>query len=76
MGWCSGSRLFADVITALQPRVGHQIRREIYKELICSFENFDCDTLDEGYLEGDKAFDEIWEEMGRVEIFDEEREEK
>lgn len=48
MGWSSGSSLFSDVAEIIADNVDDDARKLImYKRLIESFQNHDCDTLDE-----------------------------
>lgn len=62
MGWASGSRLFGDVIKAIQPRVPDRaVRKAIYQDLMEAFEDMDWDTLDE-CLGKDEVYDEIFNE--------------
>lgn len=63
MGWAGGSRLFSEVISAIQPEIENaETRKEIYKKLIDAFEEEDCDTLNECCGE-DQAYDEAFEEL-------------
>ena len=57
MGWASGSRLYSEIITALQTHVPNKTKRQaIHKDLILAFEAEDWDTEDE-CLGEDPAFD-------------------
>jgi hypothetical protein len=58
MGWCSGGRLFDDVIDTLKKNVSDEDERKaVYLDLIVAFENFDCDVLQE-CMGVDDMFDE------------------
>jgi hypothetical protein len=48
MGWSTGSRLMSEVIEACESLISnYDIRVELYKQFINSFEDYDCDNLDE-----------------------------
>lgn len=57
MGWASGSSLMDEIIdAAIEVGIDEVTRREFYEKIIESFEDQDCDTLQE--CEGkDTAFD-------------------
>lgn len=59
MGWSTGSAIMADVMGALQKsKAAPKVRRELYKALIPSFLDYDCDTLYECRGE-DTEFDRV-----------------
>jgi hypothetical protein len=63
MGWASGSSLMSDIIATIQENVDdHDIRVQIYVDIINAFEDKDADTLDE-CLDEDEAFDEAYTEV-------------
>jgi hypothetical protein len=63
MSWANGSRIFSDIIEALNELdIDDETRTEIYGSLIEIFENYDCDTLDE-CLQEDNAFDSAYLEL-------------
>lgn len=63
MGWSSGSSLFSDIIIALNEKdLEEDVRKKVYESLIPSFEEMDCDTLEECMGEDD-AFDEAYKEL-------------
>jgi hypothetical protein len=58
MGWCSGSRLFGEVIDTVQSHVADKTARvDIYVDLIQAFEEADWDTQNE-CIGQDPAYDE------------------
>lgn len=60
MGWGSGSRLFSEIIEAtVDVGIDKVTRKELYEKYMESFEDADCDTLDE-CVGIDDAFDEVW----------------
>lgn len=62
MGWSSGSGLAHDLIVTIKKNVKDKdTRRKIYVVLIDSFENYDCDTLNE-CVGIDPVFDEFFPE--------------
>jgi len=70
MGWSSGSSLFSDVAEIIADNVDDDARKLImYKRLIESFINHDCDILDE-CDSSDPVLKEVFKEMGLIE-FDE-----
>jgi hypothetical protein len=63
MGWTSGSSLACDLIVAAKSIISNEDeRKDFYEQLILSFEEADCDTLDE-CVGIDEAFDEIWDSL-------------
>jgi hypothetical protein len=63
MSWSSGSLIFRDLINALNDaEVDDSVRSQIYEAMIQTFEDYDCDTLDE-CLGKDKIFDEVYKEL-------------
>lgn len=63
MSWSSGSYIFGELIDALQETsLGDDERKVLYKTMIDTFTDFDCDTLDE--CKGkDLAFDEVFDSI-------------
>jgi hypothetical protein len=60
MGWGSGSGLMSSIIDAIQEEeIDDTVRQTIYQILIESFEDYDCDTLDE-CVGTDPAFDKAY----------------
>ena len=66
MGWASGSDVFSGIIETLKPKVGDNLRKGIYLDLIPVFENHDCDTLSD-CLGEDDAFDAAYTELNPTE---------
>jgi len=63
MGWNSGSSLFSDVAEIIAENViDDNVRKLIYMGLIESFQNHDCDTLDE-CMDIDPALDKLLEAL-------------
>lgn len=63
MGWSSGSTIFSQIISAIQPEIKNVNKRKaIYIKLIAAFENADWDTLDE-CLGEDPAYDKAIKEL-------------
>jgi len=72
MGWSSGSLLFSDVAEIIADNVDDDARKLImYKRLIESFQNHDCDTLDE-CTDIDPVLDTLLEEIFESEEDDDE----
>jgi len=72
MGWSSGSSLFSDVAEIIADNVDDDARKLImYKRLIESFQNHDCDTLDE-CTDIDPVLDTLLEEIFESEEEDDE----
>lgn len=64
MGWASGSGLMEDIICNLKLEIeDYDTRIRIYKVLITSFEEYDCDTLME-CINVDDAFDDAYASFG------------
>jgi len=62
MGWSGGTRIACDMIRSIEDNVDLQYTRvKIYKELIATLEDEDCDNLEECIGISD-AFDEALEE--------------
>ena len=60
MSWHSGSRLFSEIISVIKDNITDDlVRKEIYLNLISTFEDADCDTLFECIGEDD-AFDDAY----------------
>ena len=62
MGWASGSRLLSACIQDVELTVPEPYRKALYKRLIMSFEDKDCDTIDECLGDYD-LFDEAYYEL-------------
>jgi hypothetical protein len=63
MSWGKGSELFSDVVEIIAENVvDDNVRKLIYMRLIESFQNYDCDTLDE-CTDIDPVLDILLEEM-------------
>jgi hypothetical protein len=63
MGWSSGSRLMAEIVSSIEDTVeSHVCRVELYEKIIENFVNEDCDTLDECLGIYD-AFDEAYRNL-------------
>ena len=63
MGWSSGSSLFSDVAEIIAENVvDDNVRKLIYMRLIESFQNYDCDTLDE-CIDIDPVLDKLLEAL-------------
>lgn len=72
MGWSSGSMLASELIeNAMSNIPDPEARSSFYRDMISSFENYDCDTLDE-CLGVDEAFDLVYKELYGFEDEDEE----
>ena len=79
MSWSSGSSLFSDVAEIIAENVvDDNVRKLIYMRLIESFQNYDCDTLDEctdidpvldtlleALVEEDEEDEDEWPDGGR-----------
>lgn len=61
MSWKSGSEIMSQIISHVKDKMDAEDRETLYKELITSFEDRDCDTLYE-CLEEDSAFDKVFKE--------------
>lgn len=60
MGWASGSSLFSDIIDAVvECEIDDETRKMLYEKLIPTFEDEDCDTLDE-CVGKDSMFDSVF----------------
>lgn len=64
MGFSGGNCIARDMMNAMMDcgEFTHDLRKYVYKALIPSIEDQDCDTLDE-LLGCDDAFDEVWDEL-------------
>lgn len=63
MGWSSGSLIFRDLInTLVDAEIEDEVRSQIYESMIQTFEDYDCDNLDE-CLGKDKVFDDVFKEL-------------
>lgn len=47
MGWASGSELLKNIVGILDKNLAPNVRVNVYRQLIRSFQSFDCDTIDE-----------------------------
>lgn len=66
MGWSSGSSLFSDVAEIIAENVvDDSVRKLIYMGLIESFQNHDCDTLDE-CTDIDPVLDKLLEALALI----------
>ena len=66
MGWATGSMIMSAFVDELEDSsLGHTQRVLVYELLIDTFENYDCDTLDE-CIGSDSAFDEAWVNTGHT----------
>ena len=64
MGWATGSSLMEDVIYGIKIEIDDfDTRVKVYKVLITSFEEYDCDTLQE-CIGLDDAFDDAYASFG------------
>ena len=60
MSWSRGSELFSNIIDIIKTNgVDFETRKSIYEQMIESFMNLDCNTLNECIGE-DRAFDAVW----------------
>lgn len=63
MGWGSGSRLAGELVIIAKDVISDETEREsFYEQMIASFEDFDCDTLDE-CLGIDVVYDDVWNRL-------------
>ena len=70
MSWSEGSRLFTRVAEIIESVVTNQSdRKEIYEMLIETFQDHDCDTLDE-CMGIDPILDELLDELLEDEDYD------
>lgn len=61
MGWASGASLLSDVVGSLVRNVPDvETRKKVYRDLISSFRNEDCDV--EECMGEDDAFDQVIED--------------
>lgn len=72
MGWSTGANIFAEVAEIIFDKVGDEDdRKEMYKELVELFQDYDCDNLNE--CQGiDFVLDEVLAEVGLIELDEEE----
>jgi hypothetical protein len=63
MGWGRGSEIMSEIIDTIQNNVKDKnTRKLIYKELVETFESYDCDTLEE-CLAMDDIYDKALKEI-------------
>lgn len=63
MGWSTGSMLASEIIENAMRNIADPTARSVfYRDMIESFESYDCDTLDE-CLGVDEAFDLVYKEL-------------
>jgi hypothetical protein len=61
MSWSGGSEIMSQIISNIKDKMDPEDRETLYKELITSFEDKDCDTLYE-CLNEDSVFDKVYKE--------------
>ena len=63
MGWSNGSELMGSIISSLnKSQLSDDIREAIYRDIIPTYLDADCDTLDE--CQGvDEVFDRVLDEL-------------
>jgi len=75
MSWSAGSIIFSEIIQALKEHISDdEIRANIYRDIIPSFEDKDCDNLCE-CLDEDDAFDTAYNDTSVFAEYEEEDEE-